>query len=55
MCIVLVTYFNFVCFFQCLNALFVQHRLISIFYDKKKQFHFIKLDFKDMQEMNTNI
>lgn len=22
---------------------------------KKKQFHFIKLDFKDMQEMNTNI
>lgn len=54
MCIVLVTYFNFV-FFQCLNALFVQHRMISIFYDKKNQFHFIKLDFKDMQEMNTNI
>lgn len=52
MCIVLVTYFNL--FFQCFNALFVQHRLISIFYDKKK-FHFIKLDFKYMQEMNTNI
>lgn len=29
--------------------------LVPFMIKKKKQFHFIKLDFKDMQEMNTNI